>query len=534
MNEINMFLKAAAAPQKVLEEILTLLDGISLDKEKNAAIRALVNRCTALLADLQAAADEPFKVVALMNEYLLELDRVKEYLQDKYKRENLKTFVSTMTSNDFYKAQEAFIAKARAAADVQQQAKFAFIDAVSIQASPSDLQKRFRELPLSFELYISLVQRVLGSYAHDPIKRAELADQIEQDKDWILGATTGKVHHTVNPPLNTHGLVPCSDPMTIEEVCKAFGIPKTTSMEKLSKALKVDVFVQHRVIKNPILYNVMDLYGERVNAVAGPNPAMIKQMSTLRYAPQEKAAFRWRFDTESWTAPGNEKVLILNAVTPTLYKVMAPLFAKKPMLVFKTSVPFMYTDKVKSRRWMYNTQVIDRAMPHLFTPAKFDVKLKEQQFEMVDTKYLINRIYMEIDRKYDELARRKVATFKDLRHLFTNEAYTEIYSSICREEFHNYFRKNLYLINIDKVDVGEVYTSFIFYLQHYERNFSKELYDQYNTLIKKLKLEDIASMDKKAFLAVVEATLKKFITPESNIYKNTHLKLYFQKLSLVE
>lgn len=533
--QINNFLDSAKTVQKIVSGLVEQIAGISLEKEKVDALRRLADATERTVAALAAAPSDPFEVVALMNEYEGGLVAIREYMDASFRRENLKTYVSSLTSNEFYKMQETFIHKLQSSCRDRNGIKKEYIDAVVMDAvTMKQLQESFRNRPLAYELYVALLQRIIAQHDNDPVGRAAIMEQIEKDKDWILGATFGKIRYTVNPPLYTHGLVPCSAAMRLPELAEALSLPKVKSLDALAKVIsRADLIVQYRVIKNPIVYDITKLYGAKIDAAAGPNPKMIGLLKTLQYAAQEATSFKWRFDTEKWIDPANDRVLILNAVTPELFKVMAPIFSRRPILAFKSSVPFLYQDPVVSRRWMYNAQVIQRAMPRMFSSVKFDIKRIEQKYEIVDIKYLINRIYLELERKYDELSKgRPAATPSDLRNVFTNAAYTEIYSRICQEEFHNYFSKNLYLINIDKVDIGEVFSSFLFYLQHYERNFSKELYDRYNDLVKKA--PDLGTMDKKVFMEIVLNALKKFIKNESNIYKNIHMKLYFQKLSIVE
>ena len=494
---------------------------VSSDKEKNAKLSELISNFGPLLENIQTfkkkESKDCFYIFHSVEEMSKGIKDVLDYLEKNYAKSKLDNYITQTSYSDFSEIEEKIFANFRLfekkKEKVYGELYAVMYENIKEEMKPREIQKYFREWPESVDFYVFVMQNLLEQ--RSAYERIEIHKLISEDKEWALKTTKVKAEDD-EPFMSSFGLVAATPARTLAELAKTLGlagdIQTVDSFAKHYASYGVDFAVIETVTNRPILYNSIGLMGKTINLKQGLNTELVSLLLTILPGKVSK----WSFKITKKEVPNSEKMLVLQKVAESSFKILTN-YIGAPGPIYKISLDL--TD----RRDKYNAAIIDMAKNEMFTLIKHSTESFEKKSDIVDPKFLINDIFLAITEKFEKNQKNRV----NLKTLFTDSAYTEIYTNKLEKEFHEYFRKNLYMINIDKINISDVFVSFRYHLKLYQRNFSKDIYDSFTS-----KIEQIKSDPQKLFEEVIMTLLKKYISPESNIYKDMYMKILTMKLNI--
>ncbi len=394
------------------------------------------------------------------------------------------------------------------------------------------LQAEFRVDPLTADLYVDVMNRLLKRYAED--RRFDMTNLVsrlvEEDKKWILQRGVSAVKTNPEIPLTNFGLTPLSASRPLTELAEVLRVgPKdVASIEKLSSCLNkqgIDLVVIYKVIEYPIEYDIFGLLSKSIDKNAGITEALINQFKTLTISDTKS---KWCFNIKFYKTNG-EKAVVLRC-TSDKYSPMS-LFLGGPTHLFKTSLQNLYDQDKDPKRDNYNLKAIRAAKDSMF----LDVAFKVDEVPAVDIMVgdVINSLFLEISSEFvKKLPKTYPKDISMLRELFANEKYKEIAKKTLTHKFHEFFQKNTYDV---AAYLGEAQMTFLFQLVYFERSFFTELVDAFNNYISGMQPEDEnLNALKTKFERVVVSILEKLISQDSNIFIDVMRKVSLSKLSLIK
>ena len=134
----------------------------------------------------------------------------------------------------------------------------------------------------------------------------------------------------------------------------------------------------------------------------------------------------------------------------------------------------------------------------------------------------------------------KISSIYDFSKLIHDEAFGALFSQVIMNEYYKYLFRNTAIYETENISISEVYTSFLYTISIYERDFSKKIHD---TFLRDLSKMDQSPFDKSndkdqklldTFDKLVNGVLHEIITNENNIFQSLIYKIYLFKLSLLD
>lgn len=398
----------------------------------------------------------------------------------------------------------------------------------------SDLQSLFRIDTIVVDLYVELMNKLLLKCTTEGKQDlvGEILQTINSDKSWIIERGIPVEKTSFEIPMTNFGLVPLHHGVELHELKLNELTKKSKTIPLLGKELNkkgIDLILINKIIEYPIEYSISELISKFVNKNTGVSTKVINEFKTISMTDE---IHKWNFSIESIKAAKSTKVIVLQC-TSDKYSLMSTMLGGSPVLAqIEMQELYDYIAGTPSlKRDAYNSKVMEATKATMFLDTKF--RDEDSAFE-IDTTNIINTIFLELSR---EFKRNLPAKFPEdqskLRELFVGRRFVDLVHGSVTNLFHDFFKKNMYSVNIDKIHLGEAYMTFLFQLAYFERSFYKELGDKFNDFLILLnpKNENLEFFKNQFELTVVNI-LKKLITKDSNIFLAIYKKLQFTKLSI--
>lgn len=433
----------------------------------------------------------------------------------------------------------------------------------------NDAQSYIAQYPFAINLYCQLIDALLKKIKLIPEKKIlyfDILALIETDKDRILNLTQHKKENAwsssllLNPYYNIFGLIPNTDSISISEVSKLiFDVPASTFSDfvKICKEQQYGLIVINKYIVHPITYNtnhLLDFAKSRVFAALhkptyGVDISILNRYNTIGKIDSQN---KWNFSIDthvlSFKDYAKEKdmfVIILDSLSPSYYRIMTNyLSTNKKYFVRISSARELYNYCNNSEKLLptrinnFNTISMNKALQNIYSPIKVDMEKLKEVSTIVDPKYLRNQIYLRLLDRFREILTKKYKGGVGIKDNYTyatiihDDEFLNIFSNIITEEFHTFLYSTYTDYVSGYINIAEIFTSFLADIYIYQRTFIKEVHDYFKDNLLKFDEDDqpnvVAHFDK-----MIQTTLAKLITPDSNIYQNILAKINLLKNSLL-
>ncbi len=418
-----------------------------------------------------------------------------------------------------------------------------------------------KKSPESIILYQRATNKILEKISPQNIQLSyTILSLIERVKNEIITDNKKYKYSTNNVFIKNFGLIAITGALDIEVISKIiFPKEKTSapkdinSLSKLCKKLDYDLILIKKIINRGIGYNINQLinytessdFRKKYESDDGITEDIVKRYNTINYTGDKSLGWSMKYN---YLIENSEHVFVL--VLEEIYKnkfciLSNKLDADKPLYFIRKThanemIEFAKAPLYKSTRvGSYNRIINQKIIENMFLPIKPDVETIKIRSQVIDSKYLRNEIYILILSKFKELYdKTKINNLYDYNKLIHDNSYGEIFSRVIMNEYIRYLFKNIAVYESDNISISEIYSSFLFILNIYERDFKKKLHDIF---LVNMPNRDIFKMDKKTkdqtlnntFDKILSNVLHSIITNENNIFQSILYKLYLFKLSLI-
>ncbi len=394
----------------------------------------------------------------------------------------------------------------------------------------------------------------------------------EKLKTYVLAAATDrplsaiipkKKTFTKNFPLKNFNLVQVTDDTTLDKIQKIVslslqqradnaskptdekkgGHAELRPIQKFCAANKLGLITITKFLGRGAGYKInplMDMaeskeFESRHGADDGISLEFASRFETIRYLG---ANTKWKVEYELHA--DGPFYLVLESLSPGLYHVLSLEYnvynhvhtVKREAILglIREIIGPAPIDRVDA----YNSIVNNGIVSNMFLPVKADVDKLKSKAEAADPKYLRNSIHNAImARAREKFSKLKASpSLYDLSKFMHDPEYEDIFSRILMDEYCVYMQKNEKTYETELVSSGEIYSSFVYTLHIYSRDFMKKMHDN---IVAELSAKNSDSTD---YLATFEKILNEIlhivITNESNIFQSLQYKLYLFKLSILD
>lgn len=383
---------------------------------------------------------------------------------------------------------------------------------------------------------------------------------IEQVKDSILNidnSETDLTYMPINPFFKNFGLVNTSGLLSLETISNLVFDAKSSTISGLSKLCKekeYDLILIKKILNRGIEYNVLHLmdhneskkFDNMYSADDGISEDIIKRYRTIDYIADSSA--KWDIQYEYLHENNSNKfVLVLQELYQDKYCILSnKLEASKEFRTYfirKNNVKeFIHFVKNKTyartRVNNYNDVLNSKITDGMFLYIKPDIETLKVKAQVADPKYLRNEIYVLILNKFKKMFDKKnIKNVYEYSVLIHDEIFVKIFSQVIMNEYYKYLFKNSSIYETENISMSEVYASFLFVLNIYERDFVKKMHDIFLTKIPDSSIFSDKKKNEllyKLFEDLLDEVLHSIITNENNIFQTILYKLYLYKLSIMD
>jgi hypothetical protein len=406
-------------------------------------------------------------------------------------------------------------------------------------------------------LYISLFRKLYTFLQSTELKEQDdelpkitnsILMQINEDmKSFILNTDfyleknleLKKSLNTLNPPLSTHGLTPITNVLNIEEVAKLLNFNIKTFADFITKCKKnkINILIKKAILNNCVGYKIIDLldyniskkYESNNSLNDGITPELIKRFDIITYFnKQNKKIFD--VDYKIYEHNGN-KTIILQEIAPELYQILTNNFdIVFPEYFVSNDIFDAIKPKISTRIDNYNNLFNEEIEKNMFLgvlPNMQTIKNRADEVIRVEPIYLKNTIKNLILEEYEKLYK-NIKNVQDYSKIIYAPSFLNIFSTTIINTYKEYL-DNAKITNLNEDFKSEIYTSFIYNLSMYERDFIKKMHDNFineiQNVIEIFNEQNIKTKLELIFKQILEDTLSFIINNENNIYMSINYKL---------
>ena len=425
------------------------------------------------------------------------------------------------------------------------------------------IMKSYPESALLYKVVSNKILQNIGDT--NPSLTNILLELVEQSKNNILSNLNDKVitfkYKTDNTFIKNFGLITISKLGSLDDITKMLykHDKKITNIEEFSdlcKSKNQDLIVIKKFLNRGVNYNVVQLldfntsmaFEKHHKTDDGITEELIDRYKTIEYIDEKSINWKIKYDYVHENIKNNF-VLILqelhNGKFCIIHNKMDIFYDNKVYFVRKSSIEgflqFVKKQNYKATRvGNYNELLNKKIAQNMFLHMKPNIDELKIKSQIIDPKYLRYQIYIVILSEFKELYEKS-----DIKNLYTfsklihDESFEKIFSNIIMNEYIKYLFKNLAVYEAENISMSEVYTSFLYVINIYERDFKKKLHDTFLTKIPEQKVFKLSNHEKeqhlyKLFDNILDEVLKSIITNENNIFQTILYKLYLFKLSLLD
>lgn len=484
------------------------------------------------------------------------------------KKVNVETFLSQTFINEtreYHAKVQHLFAKLKAELSESYEKILEVVKESIIKLIVSNTEKNFdifvkATIPLCVELFNRVTNTLLDSI-EDPALTAAILKKVEVAKNNILiGEKPEKFKYkNINPFFKSYGLVSVSEICDITTLAKVV-FPNNVSLIKTEKefvalchANNYEVVICTKHLGRGISYNVLPLlnleesksFGTRHSDGDGVSQEFVDRFHTIEYIG--KKSVKWNIDFEHFELKYAKFVIVICSPYPGLYGVISNKIDPPQHFMRKAMVePFLEFIKntaikntyVSTRVGKYNEMSGKEIVNKMFLSVKPDLDSLKIKAQVIDPKYLRNEVYVLILAKFRELfAKDEPQNAYEFSKLVHSKEFESIFNHVVMNEYHKYLFRNTSIYEVENISMSEVYASFLYTMNIYERDFKKRLHDTFLLAMPKNEVFKDPSRSRlldEIFDDILKKTLQKIITNENNIFQSILYKLYIFKLSLID
>ncbi len=403
-----------------------------------------------------------------------------------------------------------------------------------------------KEYENSWKLYEVIMTKIIQQYENTP-EMFNILQQNEKAKNYILldnKEDTSVNYNSNNPPLYTYGLIPISKPDNIKKISDIIfkkQIDNIKDFENVCKIEKYDLLVIKKILERGISYNVIDLMNfekskeyEKTNSQNdGINIYTIERYNNISYIADLNKKKKWEISYKYMVKNSENKfAIVLEELYPDFYQILSnnfdsPFIRKNSIIEFFDSQYLISKKDIEySRIHNYNRMLNNNIMNNMFLPANVDVDAILKKSQIVDAKYLRHEIYSKIlDEFTSRYEKSNPKNLYEISKLVHDERVLKLFNQVMMDQFHSHLKNNMNLYESKEISLAEIYSSFIYTMNTYDRDFIKKIHDEFSLEIVKLKdlnKKDVINM----FDKILKTSVDTVITLQSNIFQVLHYKLY--------
>jgi hypothetical protein len=438
-----------------------------------------------------------------------------------------------------------------------------------LSGKPEDINKYFQEFTEMIEkstesirLYKLVSNTLLDTVSKQNIQQSyELMNIIELSKNALLSNINKKSalysYKNINPFIKNFGLINTSELLTLKEISNLLFHKDVSTMKDLTNICKekeYDVVLIKKILNRGISYNILPLldyseskaFEQHHSQDDGISEEILDRYKTIEYISD--SFIKWEIEYKYvYENKENKFALILEELHPNKYCILSnklePSKENRVHFVRKSNAR-EFLQFVKSQNYNptrvnnYNEIINEKIINNMFLYVKPDVDSLKVKSQIIDPKYLRNEIYVLILVKFKKLFEKKVVkNIYEFSTIVHNEELGKIFSQVIMNEYYKYLFKNAVVYETENISMSEIYSSFLFVINIYERDFKKKIHD---TFLNKIPKKEIFSDSKKdvrlveLFEQLLNEVLHSIITNENNIFQTIIYKLYLFKLSLLD
>jgi hypothetical protein len=459
------------------------------------------------------------------------------------------------------------------------------------QKNPIDayiiLNQEFIQYKYIWDIYKIVANKLLNHFAVDPDISARILQINEDNKNRILSVESDtKLANKLNKPnkspkledfnprFKNYSLVPVSKLTSLNEIYKlifekiidsnvilgsgANTKPITiTAFEKYCRN-KHDLIVITKFLNKGIDYDILDLMdynkSKKYNLIWNDGDGLLKdtvnRFDNIKYCTSNQTSKSQKYEKFKisynyvYKSESNDTVIILEELYPDQYHVLSNHFTyNQKFFIKKNNIKeflnssyfgeFSTNTNTNDRISNYNHILNDKIIKNMFSDVKYNLENLQTKAE-VNPKYLRNKIYLAIMEKYKKILGKKILSLITFGEIMHNQEIIQIFLDILTDAYC----EELFKVT----DIGsrsEIYTSFLYNINLYERDFKKQIHDNFTielddflTENKIVTFKDIIDVNKKLtqiFDKVILVSLEASITNAYNIFQS----LIYKKSLLV-
>jgi hypothetical protein len=406
-------------------------------------------------------------------------------------------------------------------------------------------------------------------------KLQELIDINEGIKDYIIGGDqiVKWSEGDLNPFIKSFGLVPITNIISLDTLAiLAFGktVKNLTGLETLCKQKKTDLIVIKKILDRGIKYDILNLLDYKISKDYritnddndGITQKTIDRFDNINYISKSTGNFSVKYSIKklaSETARDKKSnkidvnpVLIIEELATGVYHILSTNLdglAMNKYITEKTDIPngfieFISTGKHTTRINAYNDLINKRIVRNIFLGMHFNIKEKSEQItkKSYDPKYLKDKIYRAIMDEYRRISSKQIKNIYSFSKIAHDKKFNKIFSDVILEKYYSYLNTGQILKRLESQNIPktEIYTSFMFRLNKYEKDFIKKMHDgliKEIIIIQKNNVFEQSDSQKQLeliFDRLVFSVLTDVINIDSNLFESLDYKLYLTKLSLID
>lgn len=337
-----------------------------------------------------------------------------------------------------------------------------------------NIEERFLEMSILFKkynlwhLYNIVTNKVIENFKENP-DIYKVLKLNELNKNFVLGENNSNY-------IKSYGLIPVSNVMNINQISKLIYLKDAANVEEMIKLCKPDsdLIIIKKYLGRGIKYNVLDLvnfekskdYSLQNSSNDGITVDSIKRFDSINYIDKNiDVEFSYKHYSNS------NKVIILEELYPNNYHILSNRFDFDDFTIKKDEISeFLNRGKNLNRIDNYNKMINKKILTNLFASNIPDMRqIKKKSFvDISDLRYSLN---LEISNEYK--AHKSIKNLYEFGKCIHDKKFVNIFSSIIKEKY-----------NVKSV---EIFLSYIYRLNIIERDFKKQLHDNFIKSVDQLK-----------------------------------------------
>lgn len=436
----------------------------------------------------------------------------------------------------------------------------------------SNIFKKYRYV---WDIYTSIINKQLQKNKYTNEIMVNILKINESNKDFILEIPNNINHNSIvsskisntNPYLNTYNLVPISNLLSIEKISELLlpthmdKIKNINQLLNICKISKYDLIVMQKYLNNGIDYAILDLLDYKKSMDFGINNSdndgitleTISRFNNINYISDKLVDFNIKY-TYLNIDNTNEFVAILEETYPGYFRIMSDKFnlINQKYFTRKSTIPeFLNSQDLTNRAQKSKTSRIDnynniiskKICNNMFLTAAYDTRIIKQKLITNNPNYLRYNIKKAMIDKYSSFKLSK--NIYELSKIIHDKAFENIFSDYITNEYFIELNKNKEQCDHRKVDLSEIYLSFVSYLSEYIKDFKKKTHDEFTIKVSDIIKDDIFNKYKddndkintylrECFEEIMALVFDELITNEKNVFQSLEFKLSLFNLSYVD